>query len=59
MSTYKFGADLAVAAAMPGLNVAGQEAVKLGVLAPFTGVQSSWVGAAGVPCLADLGRLGQ
>ena len=42
MSTYKFGADLAVAAAMPGLNVAGQEAVKLGVLAPFTGVQSSW-----------------
>ncbi len=42
MSTYKFGADLALAAAMPRLDVGGREPVKLGVLAPFTGVQSSW-----------------
>jgi branched-chain amino acid transport system substrate-binding protein len=40
MSTYRFGADLAVAAALP--RISGREPVRVGVLAPFTGVQSSW-----------------
>lgn len=42
MSTYRFGADLAVSAAMPKSNVKSREAVKIGVMAPFTGDASSW-----------------
>ena len=42
MSTYRFGADLAIAANLPGMNLNAGEVVKIGVLAPFTGVQSSW-----------------
>ncbi|WP_350334350.1 ABC transporter substrate-binding protein [Coralliovum pocilloporae] len=42
MSTYRFGADLAVTATMPSLNIRGRAPIKVGVLAPFTGIQSSW-----------------
>ncbi len=42
MSKYKFGADLMVSAAMPRTNETSREPIRIGVLAPFTGVQSSW-----------------
>ena len=42
MSSYKFGADLAVSAAMPKAGIQSGKVVKLGVLAPFTGNAASW-----------------
>ena len=42
MSTYKFGADLMVSAAMPRSEGTSETPIRIGVLAPFTGVQSSW-----------------
>ena len=42
MSTYRFGADLAVSAAMPRHRGLSGKTIRIGVLAPFSGVQSSW-----------------
>lgn len=42
VSTYKFGADLAVAASLPKLDVLGREKVRVGVLTPLTGDSSAW-----------------
>lgn len=42
MSSYKFGADLAVSATMPKAGRRSGQTVTLGVLAPFTGNAASW-----------------
>ncbi len=42
MSTYKFGADLAVAASLPNLDILAREKVRIGVLTPLTGDSSAW-----------------
>jgi branched-chain amino acid transport system substrate-binding protein len=42
VSTYKFGADLAVSASLPKLDVLAREKVRIGVLAPLTGNSSAW-----------------
>ena len=42
MSKYKFGADLAVAARLPKIDVLAREKVRIGVLAPLTGDSAAW-----------------
>ncbi len=42
MVRYRFGADLALSAAMPKLGLRSRETLKVGVLAPFTGDAASW-----------------
>ncbi|MFV2092079.1 MAG: ABC transporter substrate-binding protein, partial [Hyphomicrobiales bacterium] len=42
MSSYKFGAALAVAASLPKLDVLSREKVRVGLLAPLTGDSSAW-----------------
>ncbi len=42
MSTYRFGADLAVAARLPKIDVLTREKVRIGVLTPLTGDSAAW-----------------
>lgn len=42
MSTYRFGADLAVSASLPKLGVKAKEAVRIGVLTSLTGDAAAW-----------------
>ena len=42
MSTYRFGADLALSASLPKFGVKGREAVRIGVLTSLTGDASAW-----------------
>jgi branched-chain amino acid transport system substrate-binding protein len=42
LSTYRFGADLAVSARLPKLGLKARDAVRIGVLAPLTGDVSAW-----------------
>lgn len=42
MSTYRFGADLALSASLPKLGVKAKEAVRVGVLTSLTGDASAW-----------------
>ncbi len=42
LSTYRFGADLAVSARLPKLGLKARESVRIGVLAPLTGDVSAW-----------------
>jgi len=42
MSKYRFGADLAVAARLPKIDVLTREKVRIGVLTPMTGDPAAW-----------------
>ena len=42
MSTYRFGADLAVSASLPKFGVRAREAVRIGVLTSLTGDAAAW-----------------
>ena len=42
MSSYKFGADLAVAARLPKIDFLAKEKVRIGILAPLTGDSAAW-----------------
>ncbi|MEX3010642.1 ABC transporter substrate-binding protein [Hoeflea sp. TYP-13] len=42
MSTYRFGADLAISASLPKFGVKAKEAVRIGVLTSLTGDASAW-----------------
>lgn len=42
MSKYRFGADLAVAARLPKIDMLAREKVRIGVLAPLTGASAAW-----------------
>ena len=55
MSSYLFGADLAVAARLPKTDMLSREKVRIGVLAPLTGDSAAWgrPGAEGCRIWAD------
>ena len=55
MSSYLFGADLAVAARLPKTDMLAREKVRIGVLAPLTGDSAAWgrPGAEGCRIWAD------
>ena len=55
MSSYRFGAALAVTARMPKIDVLAREKVRVGVLAPLTGDSAAWgrPGAEGCRIWAD------
>ncbi len=42
LSTYRFGADLAVSASLPKFGIKAREAVRIGVLTSLTGDASAW-----------------
>ena len=42
MSKYRFGADLALAARLPNIDMLAGEKVRIGILTPLTGDSSAW-----------------